>query len=316
MPSTLHLFCDLFRAVAGARDASGATRRAILLTDAQAYPIARWGAEGVRLDGAACETFPHHDAAALARKARRAFRAGLRPIVVTDGICPSCGRIAPLPELAGAAADHGGHLIVDDTQALGVLGAAAGATMPLGRGGGGTLAWYGLRGPHISAGCSLAKGFGAPLAVLLGAKDLVTQIAREGDSRVHTSPPSAADIAAARAALIANATGAICCGPVSRGASASCARAWPVSAHACSAPCPCRCRRSRCPPRTPARAVLAALDRRSIRALVTKACQGGLSLTVILTANHAAADVSHLIDALAAVLRLDTQGNGRRMAMS
>ena len=88
-----------------------------------------------------------------------------------------------------------------------MLGAAASATMPLGRGGGGTLAWYGLRGPHISAGCSLAKGFGAPLAVLLGGKDLIARIAREGDSRVHTSPPSAADIAAARAALVANASG-------------------------------------------------------------------------------------------------------------
>jgi 8-amino-7-oxononanoate synthase len=315
-PSTLHLFRDLFRAVAGARDASGATRRAILLTDAQAYPIARWGAEGVRLDGAACETFPHHDAAALARKARRAFRAGLRPIVVTDGICPSCGRIAPLRELAGAVADHGGHLIVDDTQALGVLGAAAGATMPLGRGGGGTLAWHGLRGPHISAGCSLAKGFGAPLAALLGAKDLVTQIAREGDSRVHTRPPSAADIAAARAALIANATGgdllrarlARRIGQLRQGLARIGARllsALPLPVQTISLPSP-----------HATRAVLAALDRRSIRALVTKACQGGLSLTVILTANHAAADVSHLIDALAAVLRLDTQGNGRRMAMS
>jgi len=72
-PSTLHLFRDLFGALAG----PGAT----LLIDEKAYPIARWGTEQVQLLGTACDTYPHHDAAAMAKKARRAFRAGLRPVV-------------------------------------------------------------------------------------------------------------------------------------------------------------------------------------------------------------------------------------------
>jgi 8-amino-7-oxononanoate synthase len=319
-PSTLHLFRDLFHSVVtpgcGPRGVQGDAHRAILLMDAQSYPIARWGAEGVRLDGTACETYPHHDAAALARKARRAFRAGLRPIVVTDGFCPSCGRLAPLPALAGAAAEHGGHLIVDDTQALGVLGASAGKTVPSGRGGGGTLGWFGLGGPHISAGSSLAKGFGAPLAVLLGGKDTIERIAREGDSRVHTSPPSAASIAAAAAALMANVTagdllrarlgrriGQLRQGLARIGACVMSTLPFPVQTIALSSP-------------QSARAVLAALEQQGIRALVTKACQGGMSLSVLLTATHAAADINRLIEAVAAALRLDTHGNGKRMEMS
>jgi 8-amino-7-oxononanoate synthase len=175
-PSTLHLFRDLFGAIA--------SDRSLLLVDAGAYPIARWGMESVRLQGATLAIFPHHDTEALARQARRAFRAGQRPVVVTDGLCPACGRLAPLPELARIAADYGGSLVVDDTQAVGIVGTPSpGNTAPLGHGGGGTLAWYGLGGPHVWVGSSLAKAFGAPLAVLLGAKVALDNIARNGGDR-------------------------------------------------------------------------------------------------------------------------------------
>jgi 8-amino-7-oxononanoate synthase len=307
-PSTLHLFRDLFGAIAG----NGAT----LLMDAKAYPIARWGTEQVRLNGTACETYPHHDATALARKARRAFRAGLRPIVVTDGLCPACGRLAPLPELARVAADCGGQLVVDDTQALGVMGRPAGKAAPLGLGGGGTLAWFGLRGPHIYSGSSLAKGFGAPLAVLLGGKDRIGQIAREGDSRIHASPPSIAAIAAGRAALSANATagdllrarlsrriGQLRQGLARIGARVVSALPLPIQAIALTSS-------------QSARAVLAALDARGVGALVVAACGSGPVLSVILTARHTAADIDCLIDALASVLHGDTHSNRTGRALS
>ena len=294
--STLHLFRDLF-GIVGAKDAT-------LLVDAQAYPIARWGTEHVRLEGTVCETYPHHDAAGLVRKARRAFRAGLRPIVVTDGLCPSCGRLAPLPELARAAADYGGQLVVDDTQALGVIGKQAGSVLPLGLGGGGTLAWYGLGGPHISVGMSLAKGFGAPLAVLVGGKNTIERVAREGDSRIHASPPSTAAIAAAQAALASNTTGGdllrarlvrligrLRQGLVRIGARILSTSQLPVQSG------------SRSPRRSPPAGVVTALELRGIRAPVTKTCRGGLGLSMLLTARHTAGEVDRLIDALALVLK-------------
>ena len=58
----------------------------------------------------------------LERRLRKARRAGQRPVIVTDGFCPSCGQAAPLPALARLAAEMGGLLVIDDTQALGVLG--------------------------------------------------------------------------------------------------------------------------------------------------------------------------------------------------
>ena len=44
---------------------------------------------------------------------------------------------------------------------------------PYGNGGGGALRWHGVSGPHIIVGSSLAKGFGAPLAVLAGSGELI-----------------------------------------------------------------------------------------------------------------------------------------------
>jgi len=293
-PSTLHLFHDLFRTVAG--------RGAALQIDAASYPVASWGAGQVRLEGTPCQTYPHHDATAAARQARRAFRAGLRPVIVTEGLCPSCGRLAPLPDLTRAAADYGGHLIVDDTQALGMLGRPADSVAPLGLGGGGALAWFGLGGRHVTVGSSLAKGFGAPLAVLLGDSETVGRVAREGPARVHSSPPSAAAIAAAGAALAANATmGDLLRGRLGRrieqlrrglrrlGVRLLSTLPLPVQTIALPSP-------------DAAPSVLAALEAEGVRAVATKSCAGGVALTILLTARHAARDVQRLLDALAHAL--------------
>jgi 8-amino-7-oxononanoate synthase len=306
-PSTLHSFHDLFSVIAP----GGAT----LLIDAAAYPVATWGAASARLDGPPCETYPHQDAGAAARRARRAFRAGRRPVILTDGLCPSCGRLAPLPELARAAADHGGQLVVDDTQALGVLGHPMGTAAPLGLGGGGTLAWFGLCGRHITTCCSLAKGFGAPLAVLLGDAATVGRVAREGPARVHCSPPSVAAIAAAAQALRTNATmgdllrarlarriAQLRRGLIRLGVRPQSALPLPVQTIAL-------------PNADAAQPVLAALDADGIRALATRSCGGGVGLTILLTARHAVHDVERLIDALARAIR-QTAFDPARMAVS
>src|SRR5262245_3848833 len=52
-PSTLHLFRDVFQVTA--------PKGSIIMFDAAAYPIARWGAEGAAINGVPIETFPHRD---------------------------------------------------------------------------------------------------------------------------------------------------------------------------------------------------------------------------------------------------------------
>jgi 8-amino-7-oxononanoate synthase len=51
---------------------------------------------------------------------------------------------------------------------------------------------------------SLAKGFGAPVAVLAGPAWLVERVTAGGPTRVHSSPPSMADLRAAERALAVN----------------------------------------------------------------------------------------------------------------
>ena len=198
LPSTLHLFWDLLRHLAR-------QSRSALLLDAGAYPILHWSAEGAAAVGAQVRRFAHHDAAALAPLAEQAVRAGLRPVIVCDGFCPGCNRAAPLQAYARIAAACGGTLVLDDTQALGVLGREPSITCPYGHGGGGSLRWQGLSGAHVVIGASLAKGFGAPLAALSGPAALIAQFRHESPTRLHCSPPSIASLQGAEAALAANA---------------------------------------------------------------------------------------------------------------
>jgi 8-amino-7-oxononanoate synthase len=195
--STLHGFVDAFDVLA--RPGAG------VLVDAGAYPIARWGIERVSGREQPTVTFAHHDPGALKRALDHPDLRARRPLVVSDGLCPGCGGAAPLAAYQKLAQQRGGLLIVDDTQALGVLGREPGPGDPYGHGGGGTLAWSGLAGPGVLVVSSLAKGFGVPIAVLVGDAEVIDRIETHGPTRSHASPPSAADLHAAAHALAVNA---------------------------------------------------------------------------------------------------------------
>ena len=186
LPSTLHLFWDLFGMLA--------SERVALLIDSGAYPIARWGAERGRALGLPLQVFPRGAVAVAAQLARRAQEGGRRPVILADGYCPGSASAPPLAAYARIAAAGDGLLVLDDTQVLGLFGP----------GGGGSLAWHGLKGSHVVVGASLAKGFGAPLAVLAGGADLVRRFDACSQTRIHASPPSVAAIHAASRALRLN----------------------------------------------------------------------------------------------------------------
>jgi 8-amino-7-oxononanoate synthase len=196
--STLHLFWDLF----------GQLRRQPLriLADQHLYPVGRWGIERAAAAGVPAAFFGHHDAASLARRLERgpqgvSARAPLAPLVVTDGLCPDCGRVAPLDRYLALAEEHRGWLLVDDSQAVGLLGRGPEPARPYGRGGGGSPAYRGISSLRLLLMSSLAKSFGVPLAALAGAREAVVQFQRRSETRVYSSPPSVAAIRAAEAAL-------------------------------------------------------------------------------------------------------------------
>jgi 8-amino-7-oxononanoate synthase len=194
--STLHLFWDLFGLLA--RD------RVRIYMDEGTYAIARWGVERAAARGTPVRRFPHHDPAALRGLIERDRHAGRRPIVVADGFCPSCGGPAPATDYLRCIEQHRGHLVLDDTQALGILGKQDGASY--GRGGGGSLRWQGIKSPDVIMGSSLAKGFGAPMAMLAGSASLIRRFEAQSETRVHCSPPSVANLHAAEHALAVNRT--------------------------------------------------------------------------------------------------------------
>jgi 8-amino-7-oxononanoate synthase len=168
----------------------------IVVLDGAAYPISRWAAAGAVARGLPVRSFPHHGASALRHSLAGERR---RVVILTDGWCPDCGQPAPLAELGEMAASRNGLLLVDDTLATGVLGAAPTVARPFGGGGGGTMRWLGASALAAVQVASLAKAYGAPLAVTTGPSSVVTPLRTHG-SRWHSSPPSAADLAAAEIA--------------------------------------------------------------------------------------------------------------------
>jgi 8-amino-7-oxononanoate synthase len=197
--STLHIFWDVFQVLA--MEPIG------IYMDAGAYPIVRWGIERVSAQGVPTANFPRHDPAALADLLRRHARFNRRPVVVTDGLCPATGRTAPVVEYLNLVRARGGYLVIDDTQALGILGRHSGPDAPYGRGGGGTPAWHDIQAPELIVGSSLAKGFGVPLAVLAGSQCVIARFENNSATRMHCSPPAVALIHAAAQALQVNASG-------------------------------------------------------------------------------------------------------------
>jgi 8-amino-7-oxononanoate synthase len=196
-PSTLHLFWDLLGILADDRVA--------ILIDRGTYPIARWGAERLVAKGVPIQAFRHKDPDHLARCVQRWRHTHRLPLVIADGLCPACGQPAPLHDFLAIVEQDGGWLVVDDTQALGILGHSPDELRPFGLGGGGTPRWHGVSNPRLLTVSSLAKGFGTPIATLSGSRAVLNRFERASQIRIHCSPPSAAVIAAAARALAVNA---------------------------------------------------------------------------------------------------------------
>jgi len=195
--STLHLFWDLFGVLA--------RERVRIYMDARTYAIARWGVERATAHGVPVRRFPHHDAAGLERLMAQDRSAKQRPVVVVDGFCPACGTPAPVAEYLHCVEQHRGHVVLDDTQALCILG-ECGAPGGYGRGGGGSLRRQGVTSSNLIVGSSLAKGFGVPMAVLAGSASMIQRFEQQSETRVHCSPPSLAVLHAAEHALAVNQT--------------------------------------------------------------------------------------------------------------
>lgn len=140
------------------------------------------------LSGCAVHTFAHADATALRDRLCKAAAAGQRPLVLTDGVYATTGRLPPLADYAREVAAVDGLMFVDESHAYGVLGAhGRGAAEHCGVSqvlhGGSIGKGLCAQGGVLPCSSSLAKrirtlpplrgaGAGAPVSALVGAAAL------------------------------------------------------------------------------------------------------------------------------------------------
>jgi glycine C-acetyltransferase len=106
--------------------------------------------DAIRLSRPAAKViYPHADMGAL-RDGLQAAPAGARKLIVTDGVFSMEGDIAPLPDIVELARAHGAIVVVDDSHAVGVLGAT----------GRGTAEHFGLLGEIDVVTGTLGKALG------------------------------------------------------------------------------------------------------------------------------------------------------------
>lgn len=278
LPSSLHLFWDLFGMLAR-------TRR-VALVDSTAYPVARWGVLRARGLGMPAVSFSPGDVDAARRLAHYWRSCARSPVLLADGYTPGAQAPPPLRAYADLMSEYGGLLLLDDTQALGILGPGGGGSLPL----------HGLHDAPVLVVASLAKGFGVPVSVLAGSADVINAFLDASETRRHCSPPSSAVLAAGRQAVELN----MRCGDDLRamlrariGELRSALRAMGTACEGGMFPV----QRVPLPDGMDGQAALSLLSSCGIECLLQR--PGGRdALTLLLRADHTRADVTHAVKAI------------------
>lgn len=114
-----------------------------------------------------------------------------RPLVLSDGVFPISGEIAPLPGYLEQVRQYNGRVYVDDAHAVGVLG----------ENGRGTPEYYGINDQKCRASGTLAKALGGYGGVIWGEARWVEHIDQNSRIYAGASPPPLVVTAASAAAL-------------------------------------------------------------------------------------------------------------------
>ncbi len=146
--------------------------------------------DGCRLSRAQVVAYEHNDPDDL-RQQIAATTEYRRRLIVTDGVFSMDGDIAPLPEIAQIASEHGILLMVDDAHGEGVLG----------RGGRGIVDHFGLHGQVDVEIGTLSKAFGVVGGVVAGNKVIADWLRQRGRPFLFSSAMAVPDIAANIAAV-------------------------------------------------------------------------------------------------------------------
>ena len=150
--------------------------------------------DGARTTGKPLTTFRHCDPDDLRTKLHHHLRPGERPLLMTDGVFPVSGEIAPIPAYQQTLAPYNGLLLLDDAHATGVLGSH----------GRGTLEYFHLTDPNSYTAHTLSKALGSFGGIIAGDDTFMAQLDSHDRVRKGASlPPLPLAAAACRALEIA-----------------------------------------------------------------------------------------------------------------
>ena len=144
--------------------------------------------DGVRTTGKPVFVYKHRDPEDLRAHLKADLKAGQHPLVLCDGVFPTFGEIAPVPELLECLKPYDGILALDDAHAVGVLG----------ENGRGTFEHFGVSGGRIHYAGTLSKAFGGHGGFLPSSAALIKRV-RESVGAYAGSSPTPTPIAAASA---------------------------------------------------------------------------------------------------------------------
>lgn len=135
--------------------------------------------------------FPHRSFERLGELIKSELHSGERPVILSDGVFPISGELAPVPELLQLVEEYNGWLFLDDAHAVGVIGAS----------GRGTLDHLGIHHKRCHTTATLSKALGGWGGILWGAKDWVENLDRNARGTAGASPPPLPMAAASASAL-------------------------------------------------------------------------------------------------------------------
>jgi 8-amino-7-oxononanoate synthase len=146
--------------------------------------------DGIAQSSRSMIPFAHRDPEDLGRQLGKIIRPGMRPLIITDGVFPVSGEIAPLREYWEILRDYDEALLcVDDAHAAGVLGER----------GRGTFEHIGLNGKGLFLTATLSKALGGFGGVIPGTREFVQRLKERSPVPFAASlPPTPAAAAAAK----------------------------------------------------------------------------------------------------------------------
>lgn len=135
-----------------------------------------------RLSGKPVYTFAHLNSRELEEKVLRMCSGNQKPLIITDGVFPIFGSIAPINNYVEIAEKYNGLVWIDDAHSIGILGDY----------GKGTVEHYNLVSDRVLYGGTFSKAFGGYGGIIPGKKSFIQEIKTNQIYTGSTPVPSAA----------------------------------------------------------------------------------------------------------------------------